>query len=186
MRGLLVGALLAVVMPASGALADAVVYTPARGTLCQDRSKPEFGYWICPGPGGYVASFSDEGNLSAVSIARGKARKPATTSEFLGAGRVFGDKVEWHLVDGKPKSAVLRAAHEHSRVTFKAWKSTWLAARFGIACSGARCTSATGSSWVHGPRSSSVTASSLSGANSRFSCIRKPTRNTRLPASNAK
>jgi hypothetical protein len=108
MRGLLVGALLAVVMPASGALADAVVYTPARGTLCQDRSKPEFGYWICPGPGGYVASFSDEGNLSAVSIARGKARKPATTSEFLGAGRVFGDKVEWHLVDGKPKSAVLR------------------------------------------------------------------------------
>ena len=103
MRGLLVGALLAVVMPASGALADASGLHPARGTLCQDRSKPEFGYWICPGPGGYVASFSDEGNLSAVSIARGKARKPATTSEFLGAGRVFGDKVEWHLVDRKTK-----------------------------------------------------------------------------------
>jgi hypothetical protein len=89
----------------------AVTYTPTTGPSCRDFSKPEFGDWACPGPGGYVARFTDEGNLVSVSIGHRSRTKEALTTQFRGAGKVFGDKIEWHVVDGVPKSAILRMWH---------------------------------------------------------------------------
>jgi hypothetical protein len=103
----------------------AVIYTPTKGPTCRDFSKPEFGDWACPGPGGYVTRFTDEGNIVSVSVGprsgftdegnivsvsvgpRSRANEQVT-AQFRGSGKVFGDKVEWHLVGGVPKSAVLR------------------------------------------------------------------------------
>jgi hypothetical protein len=85
-----------------------VIYTPTNGPTCRDFSKPEFGDWACPGPGGYVARFTDEGNLASVLIGPRSHMKDRVAAEFRGAGKVFGDKVEWHVVSGVPKSAVLR------------------------------------------------------------------------------
>lgn len=107
MKSKLTAALVSCVICISPAFAR-VVYTATNGPTCTDQSKPEFGDWTCPGPGGYVARFTDEGNLAAVSIAGPRAKKRTATSQFLGAGRVFGDKIEWHVTDGAPKSAVLR------------------------------------------------------------------------------
>ncbi|MCP3395264.1 hypothetical protein NLM27_41775 [Bradyrhizobium sp. CCGB12] len=86
-----------------------VWFSPARGPTCKDHSKPEFGYWVCPGPAGYTVEFMDEGNLAALSFkTASKNRKTGSTAEWLGAGNVFGDKVQWLLLDGIPKSAIVR------------------------------------------------------------------------------
>jgi hypothetical protein len=86
----------------------AVIYTPTKGPTCRDFSKPEFGDWACPGLGGYGARFTDEGNLVSVSISPRFRAKEGLRAQFRGAGKVFGDKIEWHVVGGIPKSAVLR------------------------------------------------------------------------------
>jgi hypothetical protein len=39
---------------------------------------------------------------------RSEARKLKIVSQFQGAKRVFGEKLEWHVTDGKVQSAVLR------------------------------------------------------------------------------
>jgi len=87
-----------------------VIYTPTMGASCRDYSKPQFGHWVCPGPGGYAVGFSDEGNMAGVAIGlRSSAPyKLKNVSQFRGAKKVFGDKLEWHVVNGMPKSAVLR------------------------------------------------------------------------------
>jgi len=87
-----------------------VIYTPTMGAVCRDYSKPQFGHWVCPGPGGYAVGFSDEGNMAGVAIGlRSSAPyKLKNVSQFRGAKKVFGDKLEWHVVNGMPKSAVLR------------------------------------------------------------------------------
>jgi len=94
---------------ATPAQAD-VIYTPTMGASCRDYSKPQYGHWVCPGPGGYAVGFSDEGNLAGVAIGlRSSAPyKLKGVSQFRGAKQVFGDKLEWHVVNGMPKSAVLR------------------------------------------------------------------------------
>jgi hypothetical protein len=86
----------------------AVIYTPTNGPTCHDFSKPEFGDWTCSGPGGYVARFTDEGNIATVSIGPGPRAKHRLAAQVRGSGKVFGDKIEWHVVSGVPKSAVLR------------------------------------------------------------------------------
>jgi len=89
----------------------AVIYTPTSGSACHDLSKPEFGDWVCPGPGGYVAEFTDEGNVAGLSIFSRSRAKERLTTQFRGAGKIFGDKMEWHVLGGVPKSAVLRMWH---------------------------------------------------------------------------
>lgn len=87
------------------------VFTPTSGHSCSGTEKPEFNVWRCPGPGGYVAEFSDEGNLVGVAIAKKNSlRGPAITPtvNFRGSGRVFGDKLQWIVEDGKPTAAILR------------------------------------------------------------------------------
>ncbi len=51
----------------------------------------------------------DEGNIAGLAIAPARAvRKASTTAQWLGSGKVFGDKVQWILRDGVPKVAILR------------------------------------------------------------------------------
>lgn len=87
-----------------------VIYTPTNGPTCRDHSREHMGEWICPGPGGAAAYFADEGNMAAVVLGTRSGAKDVLGSswQFRGAGKVFGDKIEWHVVDGRPRAAVLR------------------------------------------------------------------------------
>ena len=98
----------ACLLNASNALAgERSVYMPAHGSKCVDRSREHEGAWSCPGPSGYAADFSDEGNLAAFSI-RLPGRKADTPYVFRGRGQIFGDVVDWRVADDTPKAAVLR------------------------------------------------------------------------------
>jgi hypothetical protein len=103
----------AVVIPmlsllAGSALAD-TVFTPASGPRCKDQSRESFGQWTCPGPAGYSVRFTDEGNIVALTIARARSiDKAPSTAQWRGAGKAFGDKVQWVLRGGVPRAAVIR------------------------------------------------------------------------------
>src|SRR5262245_37462727 len=93
---------------AGGALAD-TVFTPASGPKCKDRSNEGFGLWTCPGPAGYAVRFADEGNVVTLTIARARSiEKALPTKQWQGAGKAFGDKVQWIMRAGKPRAAVIR------------------------------------------------------------------------------
>ena len=99
----------ACLLNASNALAgERSVYMPAHGSKCVDRSREHEGAWSCPGPSGYAADFSDEGNLAAFSIRPPGRRKGAAAYVFSGRGRVFGEIVDWRVADDTPTAAVLR------------------------------------------------------------------------------
>jgi hypothetical protein len=103
----LLGALSA--LSVSTAHADVSIFTLTSGSTCKDRSRAEFGSWRCPGPGGYVAEFGDEGNLAAISVWMPSKRRRAT--QFItwrGIGRVFGEKLQWRVNNGRPVAAILR------------------------------------------------------------------------------
>lgn len=106
-RSLAIAAAL-IVLSMTAVRAD-VVYTATSGPTCHDRSKEFVGNWTCPGPAGYAVRFLDEGNIAAIAIGprRGISRMKNVT-QFRGPGRVFGDKMQWLIVDGKPRAAVLR------------------------------------------------------------------------------
>jgi hypothetical protein len=86
------------------------VFTPTSGSSCSGSSKPQFNVWRCPGPGGFFAEYADEGNMVAVAIASkaSSRRGAAATVSFRGSGKVFGDKRQWLVEDGKPQAAILR------------------------------------------------------------------------------
>jgi hypothetical protein len=86
------------------------VFTPTSGSSCSGSSKPQFNIWRCPGPGGFFAEYADEGNMVAVAIASkaSSRRGAAATVSFRGSGKVFGDKLQWLVEDGKPQAAILR------------------------------------------------------------------------------
>ncbi len=48
--------------------------------------------------------------MVAVAIASKASRRrdPAATLTFRGSGKVFGDKMQWLVEDGKPQAAILR------------------------------------------------------------------------------
>lgn len=85
------------------------IYTPTHGPSCANRSREGFNQWRCPGPAGYVAEYADEGNIAGVAIWQPKRqqRSPLSVS-WRGAGRVFGEKLEWRMVGGLPHAAILR------------------------------------------------------------------------------
>ena len=92
-----------------GALAQSK-FTPATGPACKDESTDELGLWTCPGPAGYVVSFADEGNIVSVTIAPRSAIEKVSgpTAQWRGAGKSFGDKVQWIMRAGVPRAAVIR------------------------------------------------------------------------------
>ena len=85
------------------------IYTPTHGTSCVDRSRAQFQAWRCSGPHGYVAEYFDEGNMAGIAIWNPARTRAAQVSiPWRGAGKVFGDLLEWHLQDGGPSAAILR------------------------------------------------------------------------------
>jgi hypothetical protein len=94
---------------AGGAFAESK-FMPASGPTCKDESKDEFGLWTCPGPASYVVRFADEGNIVSITIAPRRAieKRQGPTAQWRGAGRAFGDKMQWIMRAGVPKAAVIR------------------------------------------------------------------------------
>lgn len=102
--------LIVLTMLGSPVLAQESVYTPTQGPACRDSGfRSAFNIWRCPGPAGYVVEFADEGNVATMAIGRprdkGQLGRPMS---WRGAERVFGDKLEWRVVNGKPVAAILR------------------------------------------------------------------------------
>jgi hypothetical protein len=86
------------------------LYTTTRGPACKDGSKAHFSVWRCPGPAGYAAEYSDEGNLAAIAlwIPGPTSRRAATSLVWRGGGRVFGHLLEWRIDRENPVAAILR------------------------------------------------------------------------------
>jgi hypothetical protein len=86
------------------------LYTKTRGPACKDGSNAHFSVRRCPGPAGYAAEYSDEGNLAAVAlwIPGRTSRRAATSLVWRGGGRVFGDLLEWRIDRQNPVAAILR------------------------------------------------------------------------------
>lgn len=85
------------------------MYTPTHGASCVDRARAQFQAWRCSGPHGYVAEYFDEGNMAGVAIWNpARSRAAQVSIPWRGAGKVFGDLLEWHLRDGAPSAAILR------------------------------------------------------------------------------
>jgi hypothetical protein len=104
--GLILGTILATCPPAEAAQS---VYTPTHGQSCQERFEAEFAERRCRGPAGYIAEYSDEGNMAALAVwAPGRRRRAQETVIWRGAGRVFGDILEWRIDAGQPTAAILR------------------------------------------------------------------------------
>jgi hypothetical protein len=97
---------------ASTAAASAAqsLYTTTRGPACKDASKAYFSVRRCPGPAGYAAEYSDEGNVAAVAlwIPGPTSRRAATSVVWRSGGRVFGDLLEWRIDRENPVAAILR------------------------------------------------------------------------------
>jgi len=93
----------------NGSALAATKFTPATGPTCKDESTPELGSWTCPGPAGYAVRFADEGNIVSFTIAPARVmNKSEPTAQWRGAGKVFGDKVQWIMRAGVPRAAVIR------------------------------------------------------------------------------
>jgi len=119
--GLIIG-LLTVGISAVHAAEGSYIYTPTHGPSCADRSREGFNQWRCPGPAGYVAEYADEGNIVGVAIWQPKRQRHSPLAvSWRGAGRVFGEKLEWRVAAGRPYAAILRvwrtdtAADGHER-----------------------------------------------------------------------
>ena len=97
-------------LAAAGSASGQTPFTPAKGPACKDQSKEFFGSWTCPGPAGYVVRFFDEGNVVSLTIAPKRAieKVQEPTAQWRGAGKVFGDRVQWIMRAGVPKAAVIR------------------------------------------------------------------------------
>jgi hypothetical protein len=100
---------LSLATPGVRAAQNSYVYTATHGPSCTDRSREGFGRWRCPGPDGYVAEYVDEGNVAGIAIWRPtRQQRSAVSVSWRGAGRVFGDKIEWRMAAGRPIAAILR------------------------------------------------------------------------------
>src|SRR5258708_22613938 len=86
------------------------VYTATSGPQCRDASRAQFGRWSCPGPGGFEVAFFDERNLVAVALRRsGHSPYRAVTATWPGAGKVFGERIEWLMGERQvPHAAIIR------------------------------------------------------------------------------
>ncbi len=85
-------------------------FSPTSGPSCLDQSDEGVRVWRCPGPGGYIVEFGDEGNWAGIGFAKGRLRGPPVESvaSWRGSGRVFGDKLQWVMQGGKPGAAIIR------------------------------------------------------------------------------
>lgn len=77
-RAVAVAGLVGVAMPVAQAAQETYVYTPTHGVSCSDRSRESFSQWRCPGPGGYVAEYVDEGNVAGIRRQRKQSNNHRT------------------------------------------------------------------------------------------------------------
>ncbi|MBW7964943.1 hypothetical protein HYH07_21585 [Bradyrhizobium sp. BR 10261] len=100
----------ALALAGAGSAFGQTPFTPATGPACKDQSREGFGLWTCPGPAGYVVRFADEGNIVSLTIAPRRAieKVQGPTAQWRGAGKAFGDKMQWIMRAGVPKAAVIR------------------------------------------------------------------------------
>ena len=107
---LMIAVVATLALAAAGTASAQTPFTPAKGPACKDQSKEFFGSWTCPGPAGYVVRFFDEGNVVSLTIAPKRAieKVQEPTAQWRGAGKVFGDRVQWIMRAGVPKAAVIR------------------------------------------------------------------------------
>lgn len=106
--GLVVG-LLSMAAPTVHAAQGSYVYTPTHGASCADRSREGFSRWRCSGPADYVAEYTDEGNIAGIALWHPtRQRHSPLAVSWRGAGRVFGEKLEWRVAAGRPYAAILR------------------------------------------------------------------------------
>lgn len=98
------------VLTAANEASASNIFLPTNGPTCVDRSKEFFGLWRCPGPAGYVVAFGDEGNVVGIGFAKAplRGRDIHFVANWRGAGKVFGEKLQWVMQDGKPGAAVIR------------------------------------------------------------------------------
>lgn len=105
----LIAGLLSMAAPTVHSAQGSYVYTPTHGASCADRSCEEVSRWRCPGPAGYVAEYVDEGNIAGISLWHpARQRRSPLSVSWRGAGRVFGEKLEWRMMAGLPYAAILR------------------------------------------------------------------------------
>lgn len=105
----MIAGLLSVAAPTVHAAQGSYVHTPTHGPSCADRSREGFSRWRCLGPAGYVAEYTDEGNIAGIALWHPirQQRTPLSVS-WRGAGRVFGEKLEWRMGAGLPYAVILR------------------------------------------------------------------------------
>ncbi|WP_249149161.1 hypothetical protein [Bradyrhizobium manausense] len=108
---LMIALAIALAVAGAGNASGQTPFTPATGPACMDQSKEGFGLWTCPGPAGYVVRFADEGNIVSLTIAprRSIEKLQGPTAQWRGAGKAFGDKVQWIMRAGAPRAAIIRA-----------------------------------------------------------------------------
>jgi hypothetical protein len=104
-----VALVLTIAFTAAASAAESL-YTRTRGPACTDGSKAYLSVRRCPGPSGYAAEYTDEGNVAGLAVwLPGPTRRRATTSVvWRGGGRVFGDLLEWRIDRENPVAAILR------------------------------------------------------------------------------
>lgn len=103
------GLVIVLLLLGAPAYATESVYSRTSGSGCDDSgSIEELSVWQCPGPAGYSAEFSDEGNLVAFKIFRIGQRDDEPGLIWRGAEQVFGNRLEWRMSDGKPIAVILR------------------------------------------------------------------------------
>jgi len=107
---LMIASATALALAGAGSAFGQTPFTPATGPACKDQSREGFGLWTCPGPAGYVVRFADEGNIVSLTIAPRRAieKVQGPTAQWRGAGKAFGDKVQWIMRAGVPRAAVIR------------------------------------------------------------------------------
>lgn len=64
--------------------------------------------WRCPGPGGYAAVFSDEGNVIEVEYGKLGHEKNLGGLKWQGSDTAVGPKIEWRVKRNTPYAAILR------------------------------------------------------------------------------
>lgn len=56
-----------------------------------------------------MVEYTDEGNIAGIAIWHLKRQRHSPLAvSWRGAGRVFGDKLEWRVAAGRPYAAILR------------------------------------------------------------------------------
>ena len=98
----------AVVLAAAPAFALEGYYSDTSKNCHDLRSDQGMRIWRCPGPTGYAALFSDEGNVVEVEYGLAGHERNLGGLQWAGSDNAIGRKIEWRLNHRTPFAAILR------------------------------------------------------------------------------